>query len=167
VAHHLRPWLDGYRFRRNFAAQAMQVAADSDSDVEQLPVYSHPASHLVEKPAPVPAVKGRIHSVDTFSAVDGPGLRMVVFEQVGTADTLPVVGCLVAKALICVRQNPFTTIPHRVVSPMQGCAMRCAFCSNPDTWSSCGGEPVSSKDIAAQMRRCGISSGLLVVLLLY
>lgn len=114
MAHHLRPWLDGYRFRRNFAAQAMQVAADSDSDVEQLPVYSHPASHLVEKPAPVPAVKGRIHSVDTFSAVDGPGLRMVVFEQ--------------------------------------GCAMRCAFCSNPDTWSSCGGEPVSSKDIAAQMR---------------
>lgn len=85
VAHHLRPWLDGYRFRRNFAAQAMQVAADSDSDVEQLPVYSHPASHLVEKPAPVPAVKGRIHSVDTFSAVDGPGLRMVVFEQVGAA----------------------------------------------------------------------------------
>ena len=52
-----------------------------------------------------------------MSMVDGPGVRMVVFEQ--------------------------------------GCAMRCKFCSNPDTWSPCSGEVVSSKDIAAQLHRCG------------
>jgi hypothetical protein len=61
-------------------------AFDSDSEVEQLPAAPHPSSSLVdkvsEKVAPIPAVAGRIHSVDTFSAVDGPGLRMVVFEQV-------------------------------------------------------------------------------------
>jgi pyruvate-formate lyase-activating enzyme len=31
--------------------------------------------------------------------------------------------------------------------------MRCAFCSNPDTWSSSSGDTISSKDIAAQLRR--------------
>jgi hypothetical protein len=30
----------------------------------------------------VPEEAGRIHSIDSFSAVDGPGVRMVVFEQV-------------------------------------------------------------------------------------
>lgn len=41
-------------------------------------------------------------------------------------------------------------------APVQGCAMRCAFCSNPDTWTPCGGDPVSSKDIALQLRRCAM-----------
>jgi hypothetical protein len=83
VARHIRPWLS---LRRGVAAQAcVMQTADSDSDVEQPTLVSQLAassSRYIEKPAPIPAVPGRIHSVDTFSAVDGPGLRMVVFEQV-------------------------------------------------------------------------------------
>ncbi len=47
-------------------------------------------------------MKGRIHSFQSLGAVDGPGLRYVVF--------------------------------------MQGCSLRCAYCHNPDTWSTCGQE---------------------------
>jgi hypothetical protein len=57
----------------------------------------------------------------TRSAVDGPGVRFIVFTQ--------------------------------------GCAMRCSFCSNPDTWSPKGGEVVSSKDLAKQVGEGGGREG--------
>lgn len=44
--------------------------------------------------------KGYINSIETFGAVDGPGVRFVVF--------------------------------------MQGCAMRCKYCHNPETWKVFG-----------------------------
>lgn len=86
VANHIRPWLATHRHRRSYTAPAV----DSDvSDAETAAVSPAVQTHAVhaggvQQPAPIPAVPGRIHSIDTFSAVDGPGLRMVVFEQVGS-----------------------------------------------------------------------------------
>ncbi len=60
-------------------------------------------------------MKGRIHSLESFGTVDGPGVRYVVFTQ--------------------------------------GCPMRCAYCHNPDTWSTKGGTQMDASYIIEQYER--------------
>lgn len=60
-------------------------------------------------------IRGRIHSVETLGALDGPGLRYVVF--------------------------------------MQGCALRCQYCHNPDSWDMHAGTRVTVEEQAADIIR--------------
>lgn len=60
-------------------------------------------------------MQGRIHSLESFGTVDGPGTRFVVFTQ--------------------------------------GCPMRCAYCHNPDTWSTVGGTLMEPSYIIEQYEK--------------
>lgn len=57
----------------------------------------------------------RIHSIESFGTVDGPGIRFVIF--------------------------------------MQGCALKCKYCHNRDTWDINGGNLISVDDLLDKIER--------------
>ncbi len=54
-------------------------------------------------------MNGKIHSFESLGAVDGPGIRFVIF--------------------------------------MQGCALKCEYCQNRDTWNLHGGIEYSADEV--------------------
>jgi len=60
-------------------------------------------------------LKGRIHSIETFGTVDGPGIRFVIF--------------------------------------MQGCALKCKYCHNRDTWETTGGEHIPVSELIKKIEK--------------
>lgn len=60
-------------------------------------------------------LKGNVHSIETFGAFDGPGLRYVVF--------------------------------------FQGCALKCKFCHNRDTWSTAENKMMTADEILADYKK--------------
>lgn len=60
-------------------------------------------------------IRSRVHSIETFGSVDGPGIRFIVF--------------------------------------LKGCAMRCRYCHNPDTWESQSDQLMTANELLAQAVR--------------
>lgn len=56
---------------------------------------------------------GRIHSLETFGTLDGPGIRFVLF--------------------------------------MQGCALQCRYCHNPDTWDTTAGKEMTVEQVLSEI----------------
>ena len=61
------------------------------------------------QPADPRNITGRIHSIETFGTLDGPGIRFVLF--------------------------------------MQGCALQCMYCHNPDSWDPSAGKPMTVEEV--------------------
>lgn len=41
----------------------------------------------------------------------------------------------------------------RFVAFMQGCAIRCAYCHNPDTWTTEGGQEYTPRELVDKIKR--------------